>query len=46
MTMDHVFPTYAQFPFEPVTATGVTITDDQGKDYLDFTSGIGVCNLG
>lgn len=46
MTMDHVFPTYARFPFEPVTATGVTITDDQGKDYLDFTSGIGVCNLG
>ncbi len=44
--MTHVFPTYDRFGFEPVSGQGVTITDETGKQYLDFTSGIGVCNLG
>lgn len=46
MTMTHVFPTYARFPFEPIKANGVIVTDNHGQDYLDFTSGIGVCNFG
>ncbi|MGG7621464.1 acetylornithine transaminase [Bacillus coreaensis] len=44
--MSHLFQTYARWDIEPVTASGSTITDKNGKRYLDFTSGIGVCNLG
>lgn len=46
MSMTHVFPTYDRFDFEPISGNGVVVTDDQGQDYLDFTSGIGVCNFG
>ncbi|WP_318767164.1 acetylornithine transaminase [Lactiplantibacillus carotarum] len=46
MTMQYVFPTYQRFPFALVDGQGVQVTDDQGKQYLDFTAGIGVCNLG
>lgn len=46
VAMTHVFPTYQRFGFEPVSGEGVTLTDETGKEYLDFTSGIGVCNLG
>ncbi|MTV81762.1 acetylornithine transaminase [Secundilactobacillus folii] len=46
MSMTHVFPTYERFPFEPISGNGVVITDNNGQDYLDFTSGIGVCSLG
>lgn len=44
--MKHIFPTYKRFPFEIVKGNGVTLIDDSGKNYLDLTSGIGVCNLG
>ncbi|NJE33035.1 acetylornithine transaminase [Lactobacillus agilis] len=44
--MDYVFPTYKRFPFEIVAGSDWELTDDQGKQYLDLTSGIGVCNLG
>ncbi|WP_379969208.1 acetylornithine transaminase [Ectobacillus sp. sgz5001026] len=44
--MNHLFATYARWEVEPKTAYGSTITDKNGKKYLDFTSGIGVCNLG
>ena len=44
--MSHLFPTYQRWEIEPETAFGSTITDKNGKSYLDFTSGIGVCNLG
>ncbi len=44
--MSHLFQTYARWDIEPVSASGSTITDKNGKRYLDFTSGIGVCNLG
>lgn len=44
--MSHLFQTYARWDIEPVTASGSKITDKNGKRYLDFTSGIGVCNLG
>jgi len=46
MTMQYVFPTYARFPFEIKDGQGVYLTDDRGKQYLDFTAGIGVCNFG
>ncbi|NRG43627.1 acetylornithine transaminase [Bacillus sp. CRN 9] len=44
--MSHLFPTYARWEVEPDMAEGSFIVDKAGKKYLDFTSGIGVCNLG
>ncbi|PAE20641.1 aspartate aminotransferase family protein [Bacillus sp. 7504-2] len=44
--MSYLFPTYARWDVEPVDAAGSYLTDSEGKQYLDFTSGIGVCNLG
>lgn len=44
--MEHVFPTYARYPFDLVKGEDVHITDNYGKEYLDFTSGIGVCSFG
>ncbi len=44
--MSSIFPTYARFDVKLKEATGMMITDTSDKTYLDFTSGIGVCNLG
>ncbi|MGE6378852.1 acetylornithine transaminase [Peribacillus muralis] len=44
--MSYLFPTYARWGIEPDTAKGMKITSTAGKEYLDFTSGIGVLNLG
>lgn len=44
--MSSLFPVYSKWDIEPVSAEGSTIIDKNGKHYLDFTSGIGVCNLG
>ncbi|MBY0121043.1 acetylornithine transaminase [Bacillus sp. S/N-304-OC-R1] len=44
--MSHLFPTYARWEVEPEKAEGCFIIGKDGKQYLDFTSGIGVCNLG
>lgn len=44
--MKHVFPTYTRFPIDLVQGKGTIVTDEAGKKYLDFTSGIAVCNLG
>lgn len=44
--MSHLFPTYKRWEVEPAHAKGSYITGVDGKEYLDFTSGIGVCNLG
>ncbi|TDL80666.1 acetylornithine transaminase [Peribacillus frigoritolerans] len=44
--MSHVFPTYARWDLEIKEATGSVATDQNGKTYLDFISGIAVCNLG
>lgn len=41
-----LFPTYNRFPLTIVSGNGTKVTDDNGKDYLDFVSGIAVCNLG
>ncbi|MGP7817963.1 acetylornithine transaminase [Niallia sp. 01092] len=44
--MSHLFPTYAKWEIEPESAKGSYLIGTDGKKYLDFTSGIGVCNLG
>lgn len=44
--MTALFPNYQRFGFEIVSGKGVTLTDNTDKQYLDLTSGIGVCNLG
>ncbi|WP_223588751.1 acetylornithine transaminase [Neobacillus bataviensis] len=44
--MSHLFPTYSRWEIEPEIAGGSMMIDKNGKIYLDFTSGIGVCNLG
>lgn len=44
--MTYLFPNYARKPFEIVTGSGLKVIDNHGKEYLDFTSGIGVMNLG
>ncbi len=43
---DVLFPTYAKYPITLVKGEGSRLWDDQGKEYLDFMSGVAVCNLG
>lgn len=44
--MSHLFPNYQRKEFELVKGSANRLTDQKGKNYLDFTSGIGVMNLG
>lgn len=44
--MSFLFPTYARIDVAVDYAEGTYIYGINGKKYLDFTSGIGVCNLG
>jgi len=39
-------PTYARKPVLFVEGRGMRLTDDEGREYLDFVSGIGAVNLG
>lgn len=41
-----LFPTYNRFDLSVAKASGTIVEDINGKEYLDFGSGIGVCNLG
>jgi len=41
-----MIPTYAPAPFIPVKGKGSVITDQQGKEYIDFAGGIAVNSLG
>ena len=46
-TFDEVLvPTYAPAAMVPVRASGLDLWDQEGKRYLDFTSGIAVTSLG
>jgi acetylornithine aminotransferase len=45
-TVSPLMATYARFPITLVKGKGSYVWDDQGKKYLDFTSGIATCNLG
>jgi len=44
--MSVLFPTYNRFNVAVAEAEGTTVIDENGKSYLDFGAGIGVCNLG
>ncbi|HLR71533.1 MAG TPA: acetylornithine transaminase [Pseudogracilibacillus sp.] len=41
-----LFPTYNRYDLSVSQANGTIVEDINGKKYLDFGSGIGVCNLG
>lgn len=41
-----LFPTYNRYDLSVSQANGAIVEDINGKKYLDFGSGIGVCNLG
>ena len=42
----YVMPTYGRLPVEFVGGEGMTLVDGEGREYLDFLAGIGVCCLG
>ena len=42
----HVANTYGRFPIALVRGAGTRVWDADGRQYLDFTSGLAVCNLG
>jgi acetylornithine aminotransferase/acetylornithine/N-succinyldiaminopimelate aminotransferase len=42
----HVVPTYGRFPLALVRGRGARVWDEDGRAYLDFTSGIAVNALG
>ncbi len=44
--MSSLLPVYKKWGITPVKAKGAWLTAADGKEYLDFTSGIGVVNLG
>ncbi|MGM0840663.1 MAG: acetylornithine transaminase [Bacillota bacterium] len=44
--MSHLFPTYNRLDIELVSGNGTVVQDQNGQSYLDFISGIAVCNLG
>lgn len=44
--MSALFNTYARRPIELVEGQGTIVKDQNGKEYLDFTSGIAVLSLG
>jgi acetylornithine/N-succinyldiaminopimelate aminotransferase len=39
-------PNYARYPVEFASGAGCVLRDSAGVEYLDFLSGIGVCNTG
>ncbi len=46
MNREFLANTYSRFPVTFVEGKGCRLFDDEGREYLDFTSGIAVCNLG
>lgn len=42
----YVLPTYGRFPLIPEKALGAHLWDSEGKQYLDFCTGIAVCSIG
>ncbi len=41
-----VLPTYARYPVAFAKGQGSRLFDSEGKEYIDFASGIGVCSVG
>jgi predicted acetylornithine/succinylornithine family transaminase len=46
ITNDNIFQTYSRYPVTLVRGKGIKVWDNRGAEYLDFLSGIAVCNLG
>lgn len=46
LTEEYIVHTYNRFPVVLESGEGVHLYDEEGKKYLDFASGIGVCSLG
>ncbi|MCX8043111.1 MAG: aspartate aminotransferase family protein [Desulfobacterota bacterium] len=46
ITDANIFQTYRRYPIVLTRGKGIRVWDDRGKEYLDFLSGIAVCNLG
>ena len=46
--LDHqyVMQSYGRFDVAVDHGRGATLWDTQGREYIDFTSGIGVCSMG
>ncbi|WP_265458969.1 acetylornithine transaminase [Enterococcus sp. HY326] len=44
--MSKLFNNYGRQAFEIISGQGSVVKDDQGREFLDFTSGIGVMNVG
>ena len=44
--MEYVMHTYSRFPLVLESGNGVYVTDENGKEYLDFVAGIAVNSLG
>ena len=42
----YIANTYARFPVEIVSGKGSLLIDDNGKEYIDMGSGIGVNSVG
>jgi len=45
-TDKYIFSTYKRFPIVLVKGKGARVWDQDGKEYLDFFSGLAVCSLG
>ena len=43
---NYLFSTYKRYPIVLIRGEGSRVWDQDGKEYLDFVSGIAVCNLG
>ena len=46
LTNQYIMNTYGRFPVAIDHGQGATLYDPEGNAYIDFTSGIGVCDLG
>ena len=46
LTHQYIMTTYGRFPVAIDHGQGATLYDPEGNAYIDFTSGIGVCDLG
>ena len=44
--MSALAQTYARFPVEFASGSGAVLVDAEGTEYLDFLSGVAVCNTG
>lgn len=45
-TDKYIFSTYKRFPIVLIKGKGTKVWDQDGKEYLDFVTGLAVCSLG